>query len=383
MAKDVYRMGAKGRIPFTKTAARTGEIPWNDEYTTANFSVSFEKNGSESEAEIYYLTTKLAEFNWDDLLTVPPLSEVTFQGFTTYGRALAKGKLMPADDLQYDTLSIDGNFIMDISETALGRYFSAMELTETDPFSAGQLLTPTAIPTGDPWEGYYTMRSAVEYMLDTDANIFLNEPGKEISAILIESIRNGEITNLYRDKSLTRSFSREEFMEGISIPDWEMEELFREISEWDPEHNYLVGDKARISNVIYESLGDFNRGNPPAGSAGFWSGEVIAQDILYYDYDAFNKLEIVYNTVFDAEGGILSVAPEALQLIIGADFSENESEIRTGYLAFSDCERVFRESEDAFSQAGNNQVNYADIIRNGALRGITIFSGHIEYHQKE
>ena len=383
MAKDVYRMGAEGSIPFTKTAARTSEIPWNDEYATANFSVSFEKNGSESEAEIYYLTTKLGEFNWDDLLTVPPLSEVTFQGFTTYGRALAEGKLMPADDLQYDTLSIDGNFVMDISETALGRYFSEMELTETDPFSAGQLLTPTAIPTGDPWEGYYTMRSAVEYMLDTDANIFVNEPRKEISAILIESIRNGEITNLYRDRSLTRSFSREEFMEGISISDWEMEELFREISEWDPEHNYLLGDKARISNVIYESLGDFNRGNPPAGSAGFWSGEVIAQDILYYDYDAFNKLEIVYNTVFDAEGGILSLAPEALQLIIGADFSEDESEIRTGYLAFSDCERVFRESEDAFSQAGNNQVNYADIIRNGALRGITIFSGHIEYHQKE
>lgn len=383
MAKDVYRMGTEGRIPFKKSAIREDGIPWNDEYATANFGVSFDESRTESNAEIYYMATKLAEFNMDDLLKVFPLSEITFQGFSSYALALVVSKLMPEDELPYDTLSTDGSFVTDINGTTLAKYFSEMELPEADPFSAGQSLTPTDLPTGEPWEGNYNMRSAVEYMLDTDANKFINEPGKEVSAILIEAIRNNGITNLYMDRSLTCTISKKEFIERITIPDWEMEELFRELSEWDPEHNYLLGDKVRISNVIYESLGDFNRDNPPASSVGFWSGEVMALDILFYEYEAFNKLEIVYNTVFNPEGQILSITPEALQLVIGVDYSENDSEIATGYLAFSDCERVFRKSEYAFAKAGNNQVNYADIIRNGELKGITIFSGHIEYHQKE
>ncbi len=383
MARDVYRMGTGGSIPFTKSAASTDDIPWDDAYATANFSVSFEMNGTASKREIYYLTTKLGEFNLDDLLHAPPLSEAAFQGFGAYGKALAEGMLKPADELQIDTLSIDGNFVAGFDEATWSIYFSEMEMPETDPFSAGQSVTPTAIPAREPLERNYTIRNAVEYLLDMDVNKFINKPGKEISTILIESIRNGEITDLYRDRLLVRTFSKEEFIEGITIPDWEMEDLFRELSEWDPGHNYLLGDKVRISNVIYESLGDFNRGNPPAGSAGFWSGEVMARDTLYYEYEAFNKLEIVYKTVFDSEGKILSVTPEALQLIIGGDFSEDESEIRTGYMTFRDCERVFRKSEDAYAGEGNNRVNYADIILNGALKGNTVFSGHIEYQNIE
>ncbi|MCH7782735.1 hypothetical protein IID62_06665, partial [candidate division KSB1 bacterium] len=64
---------------------------------------------------------------------------------------------MPEDELPCDTLSMDGSFVTDISGTTLVKYFTEMELPEADPFSAGQSLTPTDLPTGEPWEGNYNM----------------------------------------------------------------------------------------------------------------------------------------------------------------------------------------------------------------------------------
>jgi len=110
-----------------------------------------------------------------------------------------------------------------------------------------------------------------------------------------------------------------DFTRRITIPDLEMEELFREVYEWDEQQHYMVSDKARISNVIYESLADFNKGNHPSTSAGFWVGELMTIDTVYYLPMEFMTMHVVYNTTFDDLGKIKSINPMAIQFYISAE----------------------------------------------------------------
>jgi len=295
-----------------------------------------------------------------------------FSGFHTYGEALTHKGISPSSGSLGDTLSLNGEF----TDFAFEIVF-ADEIPDSDPFSTGAVISTFDELDVPSWSGDYTVMALEEYFLDFSDNTVLFREDREISGILIEAVKNGSIKSVYSDKWLSDPIDMVDFTRRITIPDLEMEELFREVYEWDEQQHYMVSDKARISNVIYESLADFNKGNHPSTSAGFWVGELMTIDTVYYLPMEFTTMHVVYNTTFDDLGEIKSINPMAIQFYISAENTGDEIDIYTGYMKYEECEAVLRASDEA--QIEDDGKNYADVIENKDLLGFTLYSGNVQY----
>jgi gliding motility associated protien GldN len=188
----------------------------------------------------------------------------------------------------------------------------------------------------------------------------------EISKLILDAAKSGELAEIYRSDSLKSKYTKDEFIaqnvsqQGQSFP------------AWDPANTYYLNDVVSFNGKNYESQVDNNVGvNPSTPTGGEWlaSTQGKAQDYLPREVYRVNLAEDV---IFDKRRSRLYYDIQCLEL---QAFDQNTGTFKTlGWFKYKDLEKLFRNNiEKAIwfnRQNTAENKNYADAFLLRLFKGV-------------
>lgn len=162
--------------------------------------------------------------------------------------------------------------------------------------------------------------------------------GKEISRVILEAVKRGEL-QAYRNDSLTTTFSPAEVLANTSYA----------------ETNAGLSEEEKAAGFSEESLSDDGWGNPAPkkGKNGKTTAKAApakpaAPPSYEYRYKDIYQMELKEDMIFDKKRSRMYHDIKCLGLLVPSTLSSNTSGIEKtiGYFKYSDLVRVFRNNPD-------------------------------------
>lgn len=194
---------------------------------------------------------------------------------------------------------------------------------------------PNSVSPIPRYEQLYRIRVWREVDLREKQNEGFFSKNAEISKLLIEAVKSGEIAQVYANDSLTTTMSKSDFYQllvqtqGSSYP------------AWDPATNYITqSDIVSYNGKNYEAQTD-NIGKNPETSLNDWSVTAAGRASLYL-YSDMTKLRIMEDVIFDRRRSRLYYDIQAIQLVVPGTSTSTGVDNELGWISFKEAEKVFR-----------------------------------------
>lgn len=156
----------------------------------------------------------------------------------------------------------------------------------------------------------------------------------EITRLIIDAVRSGEIADVYASDSLTTKISKEQFLGRL------VQSQGVQYETWDPTRNYFTDEIASHNGRNYRVLVD-NTGRNPETSPDEWAETSEGKAIEYLPRD-INILRLVEDVIFDKRRSGLYYDIQAIQLIVPGSKTTTQVDEELGWFRYKDLERVFR-----------------------------------------
>lgn len=156
----------------------------------------------------------------------------------------------------------------------------------------------------------------------------------EITRLIIDAVRSGEIADVYASDSLTTKISKEQFLGRL------VQSQGVQYETWDPTRNYFTDEIASHNGRNYRVLVD-NTGKNPETSPDEWAETSEGKAIEYLPRD-INILRLVEDVIFDKRRSGLYYDIQAIQLIVPGSKTTTQVDEELGWFRYKDLERVFR-----------------------------------------
>ncbi|MCK6617276.1 MAG: gliding motility protein GldN [Cyclobacteriaceae bacterium] len=156
----------------------------------------------------------------------------------------------------------------------------------------------------------------------------------EISKLIIDAVRSGEIPAVYNSDSLTSVMTKEDFESKMVITQGET------LQAWDPAMTYYLSDAVSFNGKNYESAIDNNTGiNPSAAPNGEWVLTQRGKPVTVLPRDIY-MLTLMEDVIFDKRRSRLYYDIQAIKL---EAFDLNTGTFKSlGWFKYKDLEKVFR-----------------------------------------
>lgn len=188
--------------------------------------------------------------------------------------------------------------------------------------------------------------------------------GNEITKLILNAIKSGELVDIYERDSLTQKLSKEAFMGRMVTQQGET------FPVWAPATDYYQGDPVTFNGKNYEAVVN-SKGKNPATSPNEWQVTTRGQAITY-NADEIFRLTLQEDVIFDKRRSRLYYDMLAMEF---AAFDQNTSTYKSlGWFKYKDLEKLFRNhTKDAiwfnrYNTAENK--NYADAFLLRLFRGV-------------
>lgn len=157
----------------------------------------------------------------------------------------------------------------------------------------------------------------------------------EITKLILDAIKSGEITSIYRDDSLKSTYDKANyFSEKLVVMQGEV------LPAWDPSATYYLGDPISFNGKNYESQIDNNVGlNPESVTAGEWVLTTRGRAITVLPRDAY-RLTLMEDVIFDRRRSRLYYDIQAIEV---ETFDQNTGTFKSlGWFKYKELEKLFR-----------------------------------------
>lgn len=220
-----------------------------------------------------------------------------------------------------------------------------------------QQYNPNSINPIPKYEHHYKLRVWRTIDLKEKQNKGFFSNNGEITKLIVEAVRSGEITDIYASDSLTTKLGKEEFLGrlqatgGTTYPNW------------DPSMDYYSDELVAYNGSNYRALRD-NRGeNPETAIDDAWAQTSEGKAVSYLPRQMY-QMRLVEDVIFDKRRSRLYYQMQAIQIIIpGAETSTQVDEY-LGWFKYKDLEKMFRNHPETavwFNRQNTAQnKNFAD-----------------------
>jgi gliding motility associated protien GldN len=178
--------------------------------------------------------------------------------------------------------------------------------------------------------------------------------GNEITKLVMDGVRSGELADVYINDSLTTRKSKEQFFKDM------LSQAGETYPAWAPTAQFYQGDRVTINGKNYEALVD-NTGKNPETSTDDWQVTAAGQAIYFLPGDIY-QMQIMEDVIFDKRRSRLYYDIQAIRL---QAFDQNTNTYKDiGWFKYLDLEKLFRNHPDEamwfnrYNTAENK--NYAD-----------------------
>ena len=158
----------------------------------------------------------------------------------------------------------------------------------------------------------------------------------EVTRLIIDAVKSGELTDVYASDSLTSKISKQDFLGRL------VAEQAQKYDQWDPNRDFYTDDVITYNGKNYRSLRD-NRGvTPGADNAGDdWAATSQGSGLEYMVNDISNA-HMCEDIIFDRRRSRLYYDIQAIELIIPGAKTNTNIDVSLGWFKYKDLEKLFR-----------------------------------------
>ncbi len=188
----------------------------------------------------------------------------------------------------------------------------------------------------------------------------------EITKLIMDAAKSGELADIYHSDSLKWRFTKEEFLASLVF------QQGQSFAAWDPANAYYLSDVVSFNGRNYESQIDNNVGvNPSAPANGEWIVSAQGKALDFQPSDVY-RLNLAEDMIFDKRRSRLYYDIQCLEL---QAFDNNTGTFKSlGWYKYKDLEKLFREKiEKAIwfnRQNTAENKNYADAFLLRLFKGV-------------
>ncbi|HEY8513368.1 MAG TPA: gliding motility protein GldN [Cyclobacteriaceae bacterium] len=248
-------------------------------------------------------------------------------------------------------------------------FCSIAQNAESDEFYRAEVeeqYNPNSINPIPKYEHHYKIRvwRTIDLREKQNKGFFSNNG--EISRLIVDAVKSGEITDIYASDSLTTKISKEEFLSRLQAQGGITYDL------WDPTRDWYTDEICTYNGKNYRALRDSRGENPETSIDDAWAVTSEGRAIDYLPRQMY-QLRLMEDVIFDKRRSRLYYDVQAIQLIVpGAETATNVDEY-LGWFKYKDLERVFRNHPQKavwFNRQNTAQnKNFADAILLRLFRG--------------
>lgn len=193
---------------------------------------------------------------------------------------------------------------------------------------------PNSINPIPKYEHHYKKRVWRDIYLSEKQNKGFFSNNGEITRLIVDAVKSGEITDIYTHDSLTTKMSKEDFYARLVMTQGSV------YPAWDPDRDWFSGEIATYNGKNYRVLED-NTGKNPETSPVEWTETSEGKPTNYLPRQ-MNLMRMVEDVIFDRRRSRLYYDIQAIQIIIPGDLTTTGIDQELGWFKYKDLERVFR-----------------------------------------
>ncbi len=208
------------------------------------------------------------------------------------------------------------------------------------------------------YEQHYKLRvwRTIDLLEKQNKGFFSNNG--EITKLIVNGVKSGEITDIYLSDSLTTKLTKEDFMGKLVMQQGSI------YDQWDPNRDWFIDEIAAYNGKNYQALTD-NRGMNPETSPDDWAPTTQGKAVEYLPRD-MNILRLMEDVIFDRRRSRLYYDIQAIQIIVPGSKTSTGVDEYIGWFKYKDLEKVFRNHPETavwFNRQNTAQnKNFADAV---------------------
>lgn len=208
------------------------------------------------------------------------------------------------------------------------------EVTQAYQEEMEEQYNPNSINPIPKYEHHYKRRVWRTIDLNEKQNKGFFSNNGEITRLIVEGVKSGEIPDIYASDSLTTKVSKEQFLSRL------VQMQGAAYDPWDPTRTWYTDEIATYNSKNYRVLVD-NTGKNPETSPDEWAVTSEGKAVDYLPRD-MNILRLVEDIIFDKRRSRLYYDIQAIQIIVPGSKTTTTVDEELGWFKYKDLEKVFR-----------------------------------------
>lgn len=158
----------------------------------------------------------------------------------------------------------------------------------------------------------------------------------ELSKIIVEAVKSGELTDIYASDSLITKISKEDFLGRL------VSEQAQKFDPWEPTRDYYTDDITSYNGKNYRALRD-NKGVTPGTDSSNDDWAVTSQGSgTEYLVGDMSNIHMVEDVIFDKRRSRLYYDIQGLEILIPGSKTVTNIDVSLGWFKYKDLEKLFR-----------------------------------------
>lgn len=158
----------------------------------------------------------------------------------------------------------------------------------------------------------------------------------ELSKLIVDAVKSGELTDIYKTDSLVEKMSKEEFLTNL------VSEQAVTYGQWAPTNDYYTDDIATYNGKNYRALRD-SRGVTPGtdNATEDWAATNQGSGTEYLVSD-MTMMHMVEDIIFDRRRSRLYYDIQGVEILIPGNKTNTGIDRSLGWFKYKDLEKLFR-----------------------------------------
>jgi gliding motility associated protien GldN len=157
----------------------------------------------------------------------------------------------------------------------------------------------------------------------------------ELSKLIVDAVKSGELTDIYQSDSLTTKLSKEDFLGRL------VSEPPQDFPAWDPNASFYTDDIVTYNNQNFRAVRDNTGVTPSTDAVDDWAATTQGSGIEYLIGDMSN-IHMVEDIIFDRRRSRLYYDIQGMEIIIPGAKTVTGIDVSLGWFKYKDLEKLFR-----------------------------------------
>ena len=181
----------------------------------------------------------------------------------------------------------------------------------------------------------------------------------EISKLIVEAVKSGEITDVYQNDSLTSKLSKEDFLNRL------VSEQAQTFPAWEPAATFYTDDIVSYNGRNYRAVQDSQGVTPSEDATDNWAATTMGSGLEYAVSD-ISTVHLMEDIIFDRRRSRLYYDIQGIEIVVPGDKTTVGIDNSLGWFKYKDLEKLFRNNIPTavwFNRQNTAQnKNFADAI---------------------